>query len=366
MSVMNVICVGCDSHEKTLVNKIAVNREAPEQLNVDGRRAGRQKLIAVLKRKAQEIGGARIVLAYEASSQGFILYDELKAAGIECHVLAPTKIERSHQQKLNKADKKDDKRLLDIIRSHVLAGTELPAVWVPDPQTRDDRETVRTRDDVSDKQRIVKTQIQMLLKRWALEKPSDLGSSRSKAYRLWLKALAEDPARGAGFRTTLSSLLRQLAFYERELEQLDEAIVQVGEQAHLKPIVDALDAESGVGRLSAVMYATETADFGRFRRRQQIGAYWGVTPRSNESGEIQDRKGHITRHGSPRVRRMLCQSYWVRVQHDPHEREVYQRLVAKNPKRKKIAIVAGMRRLAVRLWHVGLEAQLRMQAQTAQ
>src|SRR4030095_14938394 len=152
MSVMNVISVGCDSHEKTLVNKIAVNREAPEQLNVSGRRSGRQKLIAALRRKAEEIGGARIVLAYEASSQGFILYDELRAAGIECYVLAPTKIERSHQQKLNKNDKQDGKRLLDLIRAHVLAGTELPAVWTPDVQTRDDRETVRTRHDLTEKQ----------------------------------------------------------------------------------------------------------------------------------------------------------------------------------------------------------------------
>ena len=362
MSVMNVIAVGCDSHEKILVNKIAVNREAPEQLNISSRRAGRQKLIAVLKRKAQEVGGARIALAYEASSQGFILHDELTAAGIECYVLAPTKIERSPQQKLNKSDKKDGKRLLDIVRSHVLAGSELPAVWVPDRQTRDDRETTRMRQDLSEKQTRLKTQIQMLLKRWGIEKPSDLGSSRSQAYRRWLKALAEAPAQGSGFRTALSGLIRQLEFYEREMQQLDQAIHELCAQPHLKPIVDALDAEVGVGQLAAVTYATEVGDFGRFRRRQQIGAYWGVTPSSNESGDIQDRKGHITRHGSPRVRRILCQSHWVRVKHDPHEREVYQRLVAKNPKRKKIAVVAGIRRLAVRLWHVGRQAQLRLKA----
>ena len=129
--------------------------------------------------------------------------------------------------------------------------------------------------------------------------------------------------------------------------------------------MDALDAETGVGRLAAVTYATEVGDFCRFRRRQQIGAYWGVTPSSNESGEIQDRKGHITRHGSPRVRRMLCQSSWVRVKHDAHEREIYQRLIAKNPKRKKIAMVAGMRRLSIRLWHVGRQAQLQMKAMAA-
>ena len=247
-----------------------------------------------------------------------------------------------------------------MVRSHVLAGTELPAVWVPDRQTRDDRETVRAREDLSQKQTVLKTQIEMLLKRSGIEKPSQLGGSRSKGYRQWLKALSEDPAWGTGLRTTLRSLIRQLEFHEREIEQLDEAIEELCEQPHLKPLVDALDAEIGVGPLAAVTYTTEVGDFGRFRRRQQIGAYWGVTPSSNESGDIQDRKGHITRQGSARVRRMLCQAYWVRVQHDPHEREVYQRLVAKNPKRKKIAVVAGMRRLSVRLWHIGRQAQLRM------
>ena len=71
-----------------------------------------------------------------------MLCDQLRAAGIECHVLAPTKIERSSKQKRNKNDDGDAERLLDIIRGHVLAGTKLPAgVWVPDMQTRDDRET---------------------------------------------------------------------------------------------------------------------------------------------------------------------------------------------------------------------------------
>jgi len=360
MSVKNVISVGCDSHEKTLVNLIAVNREAPEQVTVSNSRRGRQKLIALLLQMAERLGGARIVFVYEASSQGFILYDELTAAGIECYVLAPTKIERSHQQKLNKNDKKDGKRLLDIIRSHVLAGSELPAVWVPDLQTRDDRETVRTRHDLRKKQTAIKTQIQMLLKRWGIEKPSEVGGSRTKSYRRWLKALSQDTRRAIGLRTALSSLIRQLEFQELELKQIDGSIDDLCQQPHLKLIVDALDAETGVGRLAAVTYATEVGDFGRFRRRQQIAAYWGVTPSSNESGEIKDRKGHITRNGSPRVRRMLCQSHWVRVKHDAHEREVYQRLVGKNPKRKKIAIVAGMRRLSVRLWHVGHRAQLQL------
>jgi len=50
----------------------------------------------------------------------------------------------------------------------------------------------------------------------------------------------------------------------------------------------------------------------------------------------------------------------VHVRHDPHSREFYQRLILKNPKRKKVALVAVMRRLAVRLWHRMREAEIKI------
>jgi transposase len=353
----NFIFVGCDLHEKTLVNRIAVNREASEKRTYGNTVPGRAKLIADLKQRAAKIGGARIVLAYEASGQGFLLCDQLKAAGIECHVLAPTKIERSSKQKRNKNDDGDAERLLDIIRSHHLAGSRLPAVWVPDLQTRDDRETVRSRQDLAEKQTGLKAQIQTLIKRQGFGKPEGVKGNWSKSYYRWLKAMSEEKTRGEGFRTALSSLLRQLEFVVEELGRLDGAIDRLCGQPHLKPIVEELDREQGVGRLTAAAYAVEVGDFGRFKRRQQIGAYWGVTPGSNESGEVGDRKGHITRQGSPRIRRLLCQAAWSRVQHNEKERDFYQRLVKRNPKRKKIALVAAMRRLSIQLWHVGRKAQ---------
>jgi len=357
MTNENFIFVGCDLHEKTLVLRIAVNREPAEKRTFGNTVTGRLKLIAMLKQKAEEWGGARIVFAYEASGQGFILCDQLRAAGIDCHVLAPTKIERSSKQKRNKNDDRDADRLLDIVRGHELAGTKLPAVWVPDLQTRDDRETVRTRQDLGEKQTGLKTQIQTLMKRHGMEKPEHVRGSWTKSWWQWLKAMSEIEKQGEGFRTALASLLRQLEFTVQEIQRLDGAVEQLCEKPHLKPIVDKLDAEEGVGRLTAAAYATEVGDFDRFRRRQQIGAYWGVTPASNESGEVTDRKGHITRQGSPRMRRLLCQAAWSRVRHHKLEREAYQRLVERNPKRKKIALVAAMRRLSIRLWHVGRQAQ---------
>lgn len=360
----NYIFVGCDSHDKTLVNRIAMNREESEKKNVAANRSGRRKLIEYLKKRSELAGGAEVVVVYEASGNGFVLCDELKAAGIRCHVLAPTKIERSSQQKKNKTDDVDAARLLDIVRGHYLAGTRMPAIWVPDLQTRDDREPVRARQDLTQKQTAVKTQVQTLLKRHGVEKPEGIGSSWSKAWRAWLQAWTTDARQGWGVRTVLSSLMRQLGFLEQEIEKLDEAMQQLGDTPRWKPIVEAMRKEKGVGLMTALKYSTDIGDFKRFRRGRQVGAFYGLVPSSDESGETPDRKGHITRQGSPSGRQVLCQSSWSRVRYDEHERQVYRRLVQKNPKKKKIALVACMRRLAVRLWHVGRQAQLEMEQTT--
>ncbi len=355
------IFVGCDSHDKSLVIRVALNREAAESKRFGARRAGRLKLIEYLKRRAEQVGGAKVVVVYEASGNGFILWDELEEAGIGCHVLAPTKIERSSKQKRNKNDDRDADRLLDIVRGHYLAGTKMPSVWVPDKQTRDDRDTVRTRQDVSEKQATIKTQIQMLLKRHGLEKPERVGESWTKRHRQWLEELSLSHA-GVGMRTALASLLRQLEFLENEIEQVDQAMQELAQTPRHKPIIDELRKEKGVGLMTALKYATDIGDFTRFRRGRQVGAFFGLAPCSNESGEMNDRKGHITREGSPAARKVLCQAAWSRLQYDKQEREIYLRLVAKNPKKKKIALVACMRRLAVRLWHVGVQAQLKLQS----
>lgn len=352
------IFVGIDLGDKNSVARIAVDREKSERFGFVNTRAGRARLIEEVKRRAQGAGGAVIVMAYEASSCGFVLRDQARAAGIGCHVLAPTKMEKSVQQKKNKNDDRDADDVLEKLRGHILAGNRLPTVWVPDLETRDDREVLRLRLALCDRQTQVKAQIQMLLKRYGLEKPSDVGSARTKAYRQWLEALSECQTLGWGARQSLASLLRQLKGIEGELRNLDKLVEQLGGHQRHKPIVEALMKETGVGLLTALVYRTEMGQARRFHRGRHVGKFVGLTPTSAESGQQNDRKGHISRQGPPRLRKVLCQASWVHVRYDPHAREVYQRLVAKNPKKKKIALVAVMRRLAVRLWHRMKQAEL--------
>jgi len=355
----NVIMIGCDLHEESLMLKLAKGQETPETRLWKNTARDRQRMIADLRKRAKAAGHARVVFAYEASSAGFGLYDQLTEAGFEAYVLAPSKIPTSTRQKKEKTDEKDALVLLNLVRAFVLAGNPLPAVWVPDAQTRDDRELVRTRLDVSVKIGLLKNQVKSLLKRNQVRRPPGLGKSWTRGFRRWLlQSLVErvESPLYAGARHALASLLRQLDFLEKEQERLDAAVSALVDAPRYLEAVHELARLSGVGVLTALVFLTEMGDLRRFANRRQVAAYLGLAPSCFESGRTNDRKGHITRQGSSRVRRVLCQASWASVRFDARENAVYTRIVAKNPKKKKIAVVAAMRRLAIRMWHRGLYA----------
>lgn len=354
------IMVGADVHDKSMLLKIAGGGGKPRKRSFANTADGRRIMIRHLKDCGKAAGGARIVLAYEASSLGFGLYDALCEVGITCHVLAPTKIARSSDHRRRKTDERDAECLLEILRGHYLAGNALPSVWIPDPETRDDREIVRARLDAAEKLTALKAQIRMLLKRNGLQTPARAGKGWTKAYRAWLRGLAgRSGALGYGACVALGSLLRQMAAIEEEIVRLNDQVEAMTETARYAEPARALMAEKGVGVLTAMVFLTEMGDLSRFRKRKQIGAFLGLVPSSDESGESGERKGHITHQGPWRVRRVLCQATWARVRTDPTEQAAYQRIVKRNPKHKKIAVVAMMRRLAVLLWHLGRDAQQR-------
>ena len=354
-----VIC-GADVNDNSITVRIAVNKDKPETRVFRYTVRERKSLFKYLKFVARNNGAERIVMAYEASSLGFGLCDEARDVGIECYVLAPTKMPQSEEQLKRKTDLRDAQKIVEQLRGHLLAGNELAKVWIPDPQTRDDREVVRMRLKVADKLTAVRTQVRTLLKRNKVEKPKEVGKSGTISDRQWVQRLTEPgPELALGGRVALASLLRQIVALEAEIQELDDAVTALAATDRYRAAVMALDGHlTGVAVLTAMVFLTEMGDLRRFRNRKKVGAFLGVVPTSHESGESNDRKGHITRQGPARIRKVLCQAAWARIAFDKEEHKVHARIVEKNPKKKKIATVACMRRLGVRMWRLALEVQI--------
>jgi transposase len=143
---------------------------------------------------------------------------------------------------------------------------------------------------------------------------------------------------------------------EKEVGSLEKAIIALSETPRYARTTQAVMEPKGVGHLTAMVFLTEIGDLTRFENRRQLAGYLGLVPTTNESGNANDRKGHITRQGSRRLRKVLCQAVWSAIQSDSPLAAAYQRIVRKNPKKKKIAVVAAMRRLSIVMWHRGLDA----------
>lgn len=349
-----VIMIGCDLHDATMVLRWA---DGPgESVRLTFATSERAEMIVRLRQLAQQRGAERIVFAYEASGQGFGLCDDLREAGIECHVLSPTHLPHSVHSRKNKTDDKDALMLLEEVRAHVLAGRELPCVWVPDLATRDDREAVRQRLEFAAQRTRIKNQIRSLAKRWQLAFPGFFSKSGdwSKKSLRWLEDVAAGDVEGLrpGARRTLQSLVALYRSLGEQIQQLDKAVVSLSRADRYKRAFRKLTLLPGVGTLTAMTFLTELGDLDRFANRRQLAAYLGLAPSSFESGELNDRKGHITRQGPGRVRHVLCQASWAALRCSAEWRATYDRIKRGSKSRSKVAIVAVMRKLAVQMWHV--------------
>ncbi|MHA1939616.1 MAG: transposase [Candidatus Thorarchaeota archaeon] len=201
----------------------------------------------------------------------------------------------------------------------------------------------------------VKVQIHTLLKKFGIQKPEEL-NNWTKVFRGWLTEVSEKM--GLGFQTNMSSLMRQLEFLEKEQYKLRRAILALSAQERYRDQCEELLKIRGVGLITAMTFLTEIGDVERFSNRRQVGAFMGLVPSSFESGEINDRKGRITRDGPYRIRSVLNQALWIHLKYHGEEKATYERIVAKNPKRKKKAVVACMRRLGIRMWHTAMDVAM--------
>jgi transposase len=149
---------------------------------------------------------------------------------------------------------------------------------------------------------------------------------------------------------TVGSLTEKIKDYDRRIEEL---------AAQRYPETRLLRQVSGVGSLTALTFVLTLEDPQRFAQSRSVGAYLGLAPGTEQSGE-QDLQKRISGEGDEMLRRLLVSSaHYILVPFAPDSdlRRHGQKIAQSGGKNaKKRAVVAVARKLCVllhRLWASG-------------
>jgi transposase len=152
---------------------------------------------------------------------------------------------------------------------------------------------------------------------------------------------------------TIGSLTERIREYDRQLESVC--------QEHY-PETNLLRQVEGVGPLTALTFVLTLEDPSRFAKSRSVGAYLGLVPATDQSGES-DPQMRITKEGDEMLRRLLVGSaHYILgpfAKEDSDLRRHGEKIASRGGKNaKKRAAVAVARKLSVLLHRLWVTAEL--------
>lgn len=286
-------------------------------------------------------GADRVVIEI-GSGAGWVC-DVCTALGIEVQV-ANTNHEAWRWKNVKKKGDREDALKL----AKLSAAGDLPLVYIPKKDVRQKRSLIAYRQSLVKRRIAITNNIRSIFDREGLVMYSG-DKAWNKAGMQYLESEAKEPGTCTIeelWRGELYSELRQLASIKEATEQIESKLDVLGKEDRGTQILMSV---SGIGpRLSEAM-AAAIDDASRFDNGKQVGSYFGLTPRRYQSGST-DRQGKISGCGNKLVRSMLIQVSWLGLRYNPWMRGIYERARRGSKSRKKIAIVAVARHLAVLCW----------------
>lgn len=286
--------------------------------------------------KQQKSDTSKIHLTFEVSGQAGYLYDSLQDYADTITVSNP-----SQMTWIYRTSKKNDR--IDARKQALLLSIdEIPKVHMPARRIRQWRNSIQHRRRLIGRVVQIKNRIRALLKSRGYKKPPHSGSWWKPDNRTWMQELSKGRINSLHlWRMQLCDLLDELFLLEQQRERMTDYLDSF---LNKNPAAKLIMTIPGVGPRTAEAVLAYTDDIRRFKRTKQYCAYFGVTPKLDESGTTR-RLGHISKQGPSVVRWLLAESAWQIIRKSPAMKAFYERVMAGQVSRKKIAVVAVMRKM---------------------
>ena len=247
----------------------------------------------------------------------------------------------------HKTDRRDANALGELLwssRQRLAAGKKVQNVRQivpPSPRDAEDRQLTMFRHRLGQLRTRAINRAQHLLLKYNLQQDCPTKGIKTQAARKWLRELTLGPID----RLELDHLLAQWELINKQLMELEAKIAERHAENATARIIASVP---GAGAFGSLTLACRIGSVERFPHAGSLAKYWGLTPRSNNSGDARQRLGSITKEGSALARFMLGQMVLHVLRRDAAIKEWYCRI--KKRRGSRIARVAVMRRLATILW----------------
>jgi transposase len=158
-------------------------------------------------------------------------------------------------------------------------------------------------------------------------------------------------------RPALEPILEQIASLTERIRQYDRLLETISQEHY--PQTQLLRQVEGIGPLTALTFVLTLEDPHRFEKSRSVGAYLGLVPATEKSGE-RDPQKRISKEGDEMLRKLLVGSAHYILGpfgSDSDLRRHGQKIASRGGRNaKKRAVVAVARKLCVllhRLWVTG-------------
>ena len=141
------------------------------------------------------------------------------------------------------------------------------------------------------------------------------------------------------FSFQLRQILEQISFIEDQVDCLDGEIA-----AYMKRTDSFITTIPGIGPVLGAVILSEVGDIHRFEDAKKLVAYAGIDAAVTQSGSFEGSQMHMSKRGSPYLRRALYTAAGVAAFHDPELSAYYQRLRQRG-KHHGVAVGAIARKL---------------------
>ncbi len=272
-------------------------------------------------------------VAYEAGPTGFGLYRLLMSAGIECVVVAPSKLQRPVGDRV-KTDARDALHLARLLHLG-----EVVAVTVPSVEEETARDLVRAREDTRQDLMGARHRLSKLLLRHGHVYSG--GVAWTAKHDVWVRG---HRAGDVAFTTAFDACYEAVAQTSARRDRLDTAIGQMAAVSQFTPMVNRLGCLHGISALTGFALAVEISDWDRFTGNT-IGAFLGLVPSEYSSGQSRV-QGGITKTGNSHARRLLVEAAWQhRRDYSPNRQSVLHARWERAPEQARLRGQAGNQRL---------------------